>query len=408
MKTQKIYLLACSYNEGRLLPFFLDYYCNFLGVSKIFLFDGGSTDDTAEIIKDYPVEMFVHKSDKMDERQLTDFRSNGWKPWREECDWFIVCDVDEFLYHQDIHTLLARYKSEGITLPLVEGFEMLSKEFPVFKKGDYLPGYIQLGSPNPDYYNKHLIFDPKIDINYGLGSHRAQPSGPVKLSAQYDLKNLHHKVISYDYFRSKAKATDDRISDWNRSMGIGFHCAEHANKTEQEFLAYFEPADNIFEPVNDKIAAIPLASFISRHLLSDLNEYRLLDLSNDGRYPSGIALTLALIQKKFGGRHIRIDHPPAKIDAHTLSGIANLAIGPNTVYLDAAMLNIDGLGFIDALALLTMHLTSKARNRRLLLMIDTASLDAKYHDNIVQCEFLARNFDLMRADSIILASLKRI
>ncbi len=402
---QKIYLVACCYNEGKLLPFFLDYYANFIGVSKFFLFDGGSTDDTPEIIKDYPVELIVHKSDKLDDRQLMYFRNEGYKTWRNECDWFIVCDIDEFLFHPDIHTALAGYKSQGITLPLVEGFEMLSKQFPVFKKGDYMPNFIQTGTPNPAYYNKHLIFDPIIDINYTLGCHQAQPTGPVKKNEQFEFKNLHYKILSYDYFLSKAKAARDRISDWNKEVGAGFHYAEFAKKTETEFLSFFSAADNVFAPVNPQIDAHPLANFIATHLLRDTDEFRLLDLSNNGRYASSLEPVFQPLEKKFGARRVRIDHTPSVIDAEAVRAVMSLSKRCNTAYIDVSMLKVEGLSFKESLTLLLSVLASQSAGRSLLALLDLAFSSAQVQSELLECEFLKNRFQLAKFENLVLATL---
>jgi len=402
----KIYLVSCCYNEGRLLPFFLDYYANFVGVSRFFLYDGGSTDNTHEIIKDYPVEMFVHKTDKVDDRQLMHFRNEGYKAWRTECDWFIVCDIDEFLYHPNIHALLNSYKSQNITLPLVEGFEVLSKRFPVFKPRDFLPNYLRTGTPNPAYYNKHLIFDPVLDINYMLGCHQARPTGPVKMSERAELKNLHHKVLSLDYFHSKANMMRDRLSDWNKEIGAGFHYADHAKKSESEFLNYFVEADNIYEPVNQLIASNPLANFVANHLLRDSEEYRLLDLSNGGRYPSDIGKTFSLLQKKFGGQHFQPEHPPGTFNLSALRSLINLDTQCNTVYLDASMLKVEGLTFRESVNLLLMLLLAKSSTKKLLLLIDLAATAEHQRNELMGSEFLLSHFDLHRSESIVLASLK--
>lgn len=406
-RSQNIYLLACCYNEGRLLPFFLDYYCNFIGVSKVFLYDGGSTDNTSEIIKDYPVEMFVHKSDKLDDRQLMYFRNECYKQWRNECDWFIVCDIDEFLYHPDIHTVLAQYKSEGITLPMVHGYEMLSKEFPVFKRGDYLPNFIQTGFYYPAYYNKHLIFDPVIDINYTLGCHQARPTGPVKQSPTVDFKNLHHKILSYDYFLAKATAAKERLSDWNKQVGAGSHYEQHAAKTKAEFLNFFVEADNVFEPVKPLLDADPLGSFLSAHLLQDTEEYRLLDLSNWGRYPSSIGSTFSLVQKRFGGRHLHLEHPPSEINLGTFRALLNLDARFNAVYLDASMLKVDHLNMKESFNTLLSILIAQSASQHLLLMLDLSAADDGTRGQLLDSDVLLRRFDLFRHDAIVVAKLKQ-
>ncbi len=405
-KKQNIYLLACCYNEARLLPFFLDYYTHFIGVSRFFLFDGGSTDDTANIIRDYPVEMFVHKSDKLDDRQLMYFRNEGYKQWRQECDWFIVCDVDEFLYHPDIHAVLENYKTEGITVPLVEGFEMLSKKFPTFKKGDYLPNFIRTGLPNPAYYNKHLIFDPVIDINYTLGCHGANPTGPVRKSTQADFKNLHYKILSFEYFHSKAKSSSERISDWNKEVGAGFHYAEFAKKSENEFLQYFVNADNVFNNANDRIAADPLASYIAQHLLKDTEEFVLLDLSNSGRYASPISQSLQLLEIKFGTHRITIDHPPTEIDTIALSNLMSLRQHCNVVYLDISMLKFPELSTSEALTVMLSVLLVNAASRGILVLIDMAHSSAEVRDQLMSCEILLRRFSLSRYENMLLATQK--
>lgn len=244
-----IYVLACCYNEAAILPFFLDHYTNYVGATKIFLYDGGSTDGSENIVKDYPVEFIVEKHDKLDDTVLMRIRNEEWKKYRNECDWFIVCDVDEFLYHPDMKNKLWEYKRDGVTLPMVEGSEMFSKVFPPFEKGKYLHQFITAGSPNPVFYNKNLIFDPKIDINYTMGCHRCLPTGDVKRSVRAEFKNLHYKLLSFDYLTMKARKSDERLSDWNLKHGAGIHYKGLANQKNDEFIQMFKAADNVLNPV---------------------------------------------------------------------------------------------------------------------------------------------------------------
>ena len=244
-----IYVLACCFNEAAILPFFLDHYTNYVGATKIFLYDGGSTDGSDLIVNDYPVEFIVEKHDKLDDTVLMRIRNEEWKKHRNECDWFIVCDVDEFLYHPDLRNKLMEYKRNGITLPMVEGSEMFSKVFPRFEKGRYLHQFITTGSPNPGFYNKNLIFDPKIDINYTMGCHHCLPTGDVKRSARAEFKNLHYKLLSFDYLTMKARKSDERLSDWNLQHGAGIHYKGLANQKNEEFIQMFKAADNVLNSV---------------------------------------------------------------------------------------------------------------------------------------------------------------
>lgn len=245
----RITVMACCFNEAAILPFFIEHYQQFVGATRIVLQDGGSTDATAEIVARYPgVELVVKRSDKLDDRELLHIRNEAWKPWRDDCDWMIVCDVDEFLYHPDIKAELRRLKDAGITLPMVEGFEMLSKQFPVHRPGRWLWQDIQAGFAVPDYYNKNLVFDPRIDINYHLGCHSCAPSGPVRRSEGTVFRNLHFRMLSHAHIVDKSRRAAARLSDWNRQSNAGFHYRQHAVMPAADYNRQFLKADNVVAP----------------------------------------------------------------------------------------------------------------------------------------------------------------
>ncbi|MES2264494.1 MAG: glycosyltransferase family 2 protein [Pseudomonadota bacterium] len=244
-----ICVVAVCFNEGAILPFFLDHYINFVGASKIVLHDGGSTDDTAQIAARYPqVELVVKTSEKLDDRELMAIRNEEWKKYRNECDWMVVCDVDEFIYHPQLRAKLAEFKRDGITLPMVEGFEMLSKQHPQHVPGRFIWQDIQAGNPNPAYYNKNLIFDPVIDINYTLGCHHCEPTGPVKRSDSFIFKNLHYRMLSHRHIVEKSRRAAARLSDWNKQTNAGFHYRINAEMQRADYNKMFVGASNVVEP----------------------------------------------------------------------------------------------------------------------------------------------------------------
>lgn len=245
----RITVMACCFNEAAILPFFIEHYQQVVGATRIVLQDGGSTDATAEIVARYPgVELVVKRSDKLDDRELLQIRNEAWKPWRHDCDWMIVCDVDEFLYHPDLQGELRRLKDAGITLPEVEGFEMLSKRFPVHRPGRFLWQDIQAGFPVPDYYNKNLVFDPRIDINYHLGCHSCAPTGPVRRSEGRVFRNLHFRMLSHAHIVDKSRRAAARLSDWNQQSNAGFHYRQHAVMTAADYNRQFLKAANAVAP----------------------------------------------------------------------------------------------------------------------------------------------------------------
>lgn len=147
-----VYVFAVCFNEAAILPFFLDHYAHHVGARKIVLHDGGSTDGSDSIAARYPqVEFIVAPSEKLDDSELMRLRNEAWKPYRNECDWVVVCDVDEFLFHPDVRGTLRALRQQGVTLPLVEGFNIVSKAAPVYRPGRYLWQDRQAGIPDPRY-----------------------------------------------------------------------------------------------------------------------------------------------------------------------------------------------------------------------------------------------------------------
>ncbi len=244
-----ICVIAVCFNEATILPFFLDHYINFIGATKVILYDGGSTDATAAIAGSFPqVELIVSPSEKLDDRDLMRIRNEAWKVQRDQFDWMVVCDVDEFLYHPEIRALLLEFKGQRVTLPMVEGFEMLSKTQPEYRQGHFIWQDIQTGVPNPQYYNKNLIFDPKIDINYKLGCHACEPTGPVKRSEGFVFKNLHYRMLSYGHFVAKSRRAAARLSDWNKETNAGFHYRLNAEMSQADYNKMFQTAYNVVHP----------------------------------------------------------------------------------------------------------------------------------------------------------------
>ncbi|WP_296943242.1 glycosyltransferase family 2 protein [uncultured Massilia sp.] len=262
-----IYVLAVCFNEAKILPFFLDHYIKFLGAKKVILHDGGSTDGTAEIAARYPeVELIVKVSEKLDDRELMAIRNEAWKTYRDECDWMIVGDVDEFLYHPRMRDKLAEFKRDGVTLPMVEGFEMRSKEYPRYQPGRYLFELVHTGLANPQYSNKNLIFDPKIDINYSLGCHNCNPTGPVKRSSTFVFKNLHYSMLSHEIIVEKSRRSAARLSDWNKETNAGFHYQLNAAMPRADYNRWFAGASDVVAPRQRPALQRPVFDAVLQHL----------------------------------------------------------------------------------------------------------------------------------------------
>ena len=258
MGKKKLYVVSPCYNEEQILPFYLDYYTNFIKADKIILYDGGSTDNTPNIVKDYPnVEFIVEDKGKMDERNLRDTRNNGWKKYKNDYDWVIVCDMDEFIYHPNLKELLNKYDSENITLPKINGYDMVSEKFPEFKKGKFLPSFIQNGVHEPVWLNKSAVFKPqKVDINYDFGTHSCSPTGEIKYSETPEIKLLQYKWLSHEYVTNKSLKASQRLSDWNLETGMASHYKEYSKMRETDFNKKLSSATEIISNFPEKTLTI--------------------------------------------------------------------------------------------------------------------------------------------------------
>jgi len=243
----KIHLYTILYNEEDLLPFFINHYRTF--VSKFFFYDNFSTDSSIEIIKNSGVDHEIRQyesNNKQDDLVFTKIKNNAWKDSKNQnVDYVIVCDLDEFLYHENIHQFLDEKKKAGITIFKPEGYNMYSNVFPEFKPDLQLTERVKNGCKF-EMMDKQVIFSPDDldEIDYGMGCHYSDPKGNVKATAYGGLKLLHYKGLSLEYLLFKVHRSKSRIPDANRKVGIGrhyFYEDQEVTKAFNEYLTKSKP-----------------------------------------------------------------------------------------------------------------------------------------------------------------------
>ena len=288
----KIRVITCCKNEERMLPFFLQYYSSI--ANEILVFEGGSTDRSMQMLISCPKVTIIStgENNELDERELMKIRNEEYKKDREKWDWQIIVDIDEYLYHPNLLQKLQEYKLRGITLPLISGFEMLSSKFPIYHPKLTILNQITTGKKNDEWQAKHVIFNPKeVTMIYDFGCHKATYEGNVVKNELSELSLMHYRWISYDYFVNKNKYISDRLSEFNKSKGMGYHTTEHAKMSENEFNEKVKSAYDVFSlKLNIGCDTVILPKYVN---IDPTNEKA--DLINDGfslPYPDNFAIEI--------------------------------------------------------------------------------------------------------------------
>jgi len=193
-KNHFLHVYTLCKNEIDLIPFFLAHYENI--ADRIIFFDNESTDGSQEYIKKHPKCSVIEfrTNNLMRDDILRMIKNSVWKESKGDAEWVIVADIDEFLYHRDIKKQLTYCKENGISIPLVEGFNMISSSFP--KPGIPITKQVKFGTYSKQY-SKNIVFDPNkiTEINYRVGGHSIEPEGEVNFSQDIAFKLLHYKYL---------------------------------------------------------------------------------------------------------------------------------------------------------------------------------------------------------------------
>lgn len=210
----KIEVYTLANNEERMMPYFMRHYRQF---ADVIIYNNNSTDRTVEIAQSMGATVInCMVTDEYDEQWMTNTRNNCWK--ESKADWVIVCDVDEFVYHQTISKVLEQTES---TIFLPRFFNMFSETFPI-TEGQIYEEIFEGREANSSKMN---LFKPSeiTDINFTVGCHEARPEGNVKLNINSEIITLHMRHLSREYVSERNALTFSRMSELNKKRGWGTH-----------------------------------------------------------------------------------------------------------------------------------------------------------------------------------------
>jgi hypothetical protein len=214
------------------MPYVLRHYTSFC--DRIIINDDSSTDGTRELVEACPIA------------ELRDLGSNGVNDeiflahWHEDykgsrgvADWVILADVDEFLYHPDIRGLLESYQQQGITFPLVQGYNMWSENFPTIDGQIYdelfCGKYYEAGS-------KRAVFDPRLDVLFHPGRHHVRSVSPGAVEnpgGVPELALLHYLAMGMDYFCRRRNSYIPRMSAVNIANNWGSYILTDTDESKR-------------------------------------------------------------------------------------------------------------------------------------------------------------------------------
>lgn len=238
-----IHLYAVCRNEEQFIPFFMEYYQQF--VSKFFIYDNYSDDNTETLLKKYP-NVHIEKFDTqgtLNDIINKDIKNNAWKQSIGKADWIITCDMDELLYHKD--GVLNYLQNTRSTIFKTMGIDMYSKSFPNREKS--LFEQVNRGVYSIKY-SKPMIFNPYkiIKTNYIIGAHLANPEGFVIWGSD-DLKLLHFRNLGLDYIIKRVQSYRKRFSDINIKNDWGFEYFEEDKKISEDFEAGMNASQSLVD-----------------------------------------------------------------------------------------------------------------------------------------------------------------
>lgn len=240
-----VHYYAVCWNEENMLPFMFDYYEKF--TDRFIIYDNHSNDSTEEIVKSKKNTTIIKfETEGFNDNVHNDIKNNCWKKSRGKADFVVVCDLDEFIYHQDMQQTLKEMGEGRYSIVKPFGYNMYSSQFPCYENGRLITQQVKRGVRAP-MFDKCILFDPHaiVEINFKPGAHECHPCGRVKVYRQEDVKLLHYKYLDLEQLIARNRLYAARLSKENMESNFGTEYLKKEQIIREEFERNEQQASEI-------------------------------------------------------------------------------------------------------------------------------------------------------------------
>lgn len=192
----KILTIAMACDEQDLITYFVRYYRQ---LGDVIIFDDESSDDTAALARAAGARVLPVAQDEPEpEFRLQRMKNHAWKPMRDQYDWIIVVDVDEFVYHENLEYVFHDARAMDASILITQGYNMISDgppqgPEPIIKQ--IRQGALWASMSKPCCFDARRV----AEINYVVGGHNCGPQCAGWLSPYPGLKLLHYHYLGIDW-----------------------------------------------------------------------------------------------------------------------------------------------------------------------------------------------------------------
>lgn len=246
----KIELYTITWNDMRVLPFFLRHYESW--VDRIVVFDDHSDDGSLELLRTHPKVDLRVLPEKGDSFVLTALHiwNHAWKESRNRADWVIATNVDEFFRSApDPQKFLQAAKEAHFTIVHPLGFEMYGEHFPASDAN--LIESLKFGVPMFGQ-DKQQIFNPNAisEMRFLPGRHMCAPQGRLKTLQTHEARLFHYKYVdTRGYLVPRQAALRDRMLGGDIVKGFGQQYRLHSREIESAAAWIGRHALNVVDAV---------------------------------------------------------------------------------------------------------------------------------------------------------------